>query len=241
MKLLNENNIDYKLLDKAINFYEKRGYAYKEVPWVVSPEVLNITRPKSIPEMKESALVASGEQSFLQLIKDGFLHTGKYCCVTPCYRPYDKDSSYYHKEQFIKLELIDFTQNFHFATLPTSIRDILFENMYNLEYMIDDASCFFSKYLIDVFELKTEDEKRECETYGSSDLLVDFLPNEYEKYLRKNTVNHPSPIELGSYGIRSHPKIGNWVYGTGLALPRFSQALLTHKKTIKRTIKKYLF
>lgn len=32
-------------------------------------------------------------------------------------------------------------------------------------------------------------------------------------------------IELGSYGIRYHEKVGHWVYGTGLAEPRCSVVL----------------
>lgn len=31
-------------------------------------------------------------------------------------------------------------------------------------------------------------------------------------------------IEIGSYGIRETSDFGNWIYGTGLALPRFSVA-----------------
>ena len=33
-----------------------------------------------------------------------------------------------------------------------------------------------------------------------------------------------SGIEVGSYGERTHPYFGKWIYGTGLALPRFSVA-----------------
>lgn len=32
-------------------------------------------------------------------------------------------------------------------------------------------------------------------------------------------------IELGSYGVRTHQSTGPWVYGTGVAEPRFSQVL----------------
>lgn len=32
-------------------------------------------------------------------------------------------------------------------------------------------------------------------------------------------------IEVGSYGYRYHPFIGYWAYGTGLALPRYTQAI----------------
>jgi len=32
-------------------------------------------------------------------------------------------------------------------------------------------------------------------------------------------------VEVGSYGLRYHERIGWWTYGTGLAEPRYSQAL----------------
>lgn len=34
-----------------------------------------------------------------------------------------------------------------------------------------------------------------------------------------------SGIELGSYGIRDHPKLGSWIYATGCAEPRLSKVL----------------
>ena len=35
-------------------------------------------------------------------------------------------------------------------------------------------------------------------------------------------------IEVGSYGYRFHPEVGGWAYGTGLAEPRFTQAMDLH-------------
>ena len=32
-------------------------------------------------------------------------------------------------------------------------------------------------------------------------------------------------IEVGSYGIRHHELVGHWAFGTGLAEPRYSQAM----------------
>jgi seryl-tRNA synthetase len=32
-------------------------------------------------------------------------------------------------------------------------------------------------------------------------------------------------VEIGSYGRREHPLVGGWLYGTGVAEPRFSTAL----------------
>jgi hypothetical protein len=44
-------------------------------------------------------------------------------------------------------------------------------------------------------------------------------------------------IELGSYGIRSHPDTGDWVYATGCAEPRLSIAIkeVENAKTNKTT------
>ena len=38
-------------------------------------------------------------------------------------------------------------------------------------------------------------------------------------------VSSKKETELGSYGIRQHPLIGEWVYATGCAEPRLSTAI----------------
>ena len=43
-------------------------------------------------------------------------------------------------------------------------------------------------------------------------------------------VDSKNKIELGSYGIRSHPLVGTWIYGTGVAEPRLSAVLKMQKK-----------
>lgn len=70
----------------------------------------------------------------------------------------------------------------------------------NLEMMIHDAQTFFSLFT-DVTVVKTSDERSQ-ESYD---------------------IEH-NGIELGSYGIRQHENI-RWIYGTGIAEPRFSYAL----------------
>ena len=70
----------------------------------------------------------------------------------------------------------------------------------NLEMMIHDAQTFFSLFT-DVSVVKTNDDRSQ-ESYD---------------------IEH-NGIELGSYGIRNHENI-RWIYGTGLAEPRFSNAL----------------
>ena len=38
-------------------------------------------------------------------------------------------------------------------------------------------------------------------------------------------VDSKNGIELGSYGIRSHPLVGTWIYATGVSEPRLSQVI----------------
>jgi len=127
-------------------FYERAGYHPLDVPWCVSDEAMNITRPvwagtvnaAYIAGGKQQCPVASAEQSFLQLQLDslaasGSLNTGTYVAITPCFR---------------------------------------------------------------------------------NEPVIDEL---HQPYFMN--------IELGSYGIRKHPKVGTWVYGTGCAEPRLSYAI----------------
>lgn len=60
--------------------------------------------------------------------------------------------------------------------------------------MVDTALLFFRQYRDDIRVINTADG-------------YDIVTND--------------DLELGSYGSRYHPHIGHWIYGTGLALPRF--------------------
>ncbi len=70
-----------------------------------------------------------------------------------------------------------------------------------LSKVIEDAEEFFKKYSKEIKRKKT-DEGIDLELYD---------------------------VELGSYGIRKYKKI-HWVYGTGVAEPRFSEVLLKKPK-----------
>lgn len=68
-----------------------------------------------------------------------------------------------------------------------------------LQQMIGAAKTFFNQYLsIKIVQL--------------GDFTYDIVDSYYD-------------IELGSYGIRSHPLVGSWIYGTGCAEPRLSYAI----------------
>ena len=126
-----ERGIDYKKLIRAIDFYEGYGYKYIEVPWTVSENIANITKPIEARNfyVNNKCLVASAEQSFLELSINYNLLPGRYCSMTPAFR----DEAVFdrlHAPYFMKLELFQ------------SI-DVNFEN---LAFMIDKAERFFSQY-----------------------------------------------------------------------------------------------
>lgn len=100
--------IDYSLLAKAGSVYELAGFTRIEAPWIVTKEVIDITAPPGSVEYPigdEGLLVASGEQSFLELMSQDLLPKGRWQCITPCFRGDALDEL--HKRYFMKLELID--------------------------------------------------------------------------------------------------------------------------------------
>jgi hypothetical protein len=92
----------------ALFFYSDLGYVPTTVPFVVDEDVSAVTRPEyslDIYHSIDKVYVASAEQSFLQMIKDGNLPVhDKLMALTPCVRDEMQldDITYM---TFIKLEL----------------------------------------------------------------------------------------------------------------------------------------
>ncbi len=82
--------INYGIIDKSIEYYSELGYTRLEVPWLVSKEIDELTKPNSKVsyEVKHNnkCLVGSAEQGFLYQYLKGFLPKGKFQAVTPCFR-----------------------------------------------------------------------------------------------------------------------------------------------------------
>lgn len=173
-------------LAHAINHYERSGFEYIEVPWLVSKESLDVTRPPYAKPFETfmGNLVASGEQSFIE-IREDLCPRCKYQCITPCFR--DENYDELHFPYFIKNELIV----------------VLWKDdkpMEMIEHVISTAQQFFKDYLTHPLIMPTE-------------IGWDIV------YIKDDT-----EIELGSYGYREYDGF-RWVYGTGCAEPRLSQAI----------------
>jgi len=177
-----EPTVDYGKIAKAISYYCANHYKYIEVPWLVSHGSLDVTKPPGARYFDTFAgsLVASGEQSFLE-IRDDLEPNKGYVCATPCFR--DEKYDDIHMMHFFKVELI--------VPRPKNAEWSLFE-------MIELAESFFRKFYCGGFITRVP-----------TDIGIDI-----------NIGN----IEVGSYGIREH-KGFKWVYGTGCAEPRLSQAI----------------
>jgi len=183
--------IDYSLLGKSVEFYSSKGFQRVEVPWTVTREISNITKPIGAKEFRllhenDKVLVASAEQSFLYQYAKGFLPKGKFQAITPCFRFENFDCA--HTKYFMKNELIitDFGPDEDAKHL--------------LDQMISWAENFFRQHVPDINLLRITSPDMK-----SFDIEYDGT-------------------EIGSYGIRTCPFL-KWIYGTGLAEPRFSNTI----------------
>jgi seryl-tRNA synthetase len=104
-------NINVNLIEQAIQFYRICGYKGLSVPMIVNKDSLDVTKPNWVENVYhdkylDKCYVASAEQSFIQMEKDGTLpKEGFYYALTPCIRDERSyDDLTYHI--FLKLELI---------------------------------------------------------------------------------------------------------------------------------------
>lgn len=174
--------IDFKILNKSIKHYSNRGFRRVETPWTVTDKVSDITKPlgaKSFELVHEDGkiLVASAEQGFLYQTIKGFLPSGRFQSITPCFR---KDSfDIFHTKYFMKNELF----------LTDNISDE------GLNYVIKTAVDFFSKFFhVDDLDVSETDEPTSIKSFDINVVI-------------RNEDGKDDVIELGSYGIREHKYI----------------------------------
>ena len=186
----NLTSINWRFLSEAQGFYQSNNFCYIDVPWKCDKESYQLTCPydSTLPEFefnstKNGYLVASGEQSFIEMMLKNTINPGKYQTITPCFRE-EKEYSDKTRPWFMKLELC------HILNYSE------FENKEDLlSLMMNVVVKFFHNYMSELTLI---------ETNIGFDLMY-------------------SDIELGSYGYRQAGQY-QYLYGTGLAEPRFSIA-----------------
>lgn len=183
-------------VQQALNYWQEREYQFVNLPWLASRPVLEYTRPPQAQgediHTPHGGLVASGEQSFIQLWLDGKLKpdTG-YIGWTPCFRQEAVFDALHHF-YFIKAELFVLCASLDADSIQRA--------------MVREAKSYFVREAGTASVVSLEDSQIDIEVCG---------------------------IEVGSYGQRKMPTGETYVYGTALAEPRLSQAILT--KQLGRT------
>ncbi len=220
------DHIDYNILNDSLYYYSSNGFTYVEVPWMVDDNISDITKPterKNFYIDNKKVLVASGEQSFMQMINDSKLNHGRYVTLTPCFR--DETMDEIHKQYFMKTELIVYDK-------IDTLEKIFLEVM-------NICIVFYKKYAN--IKLLHNPSNIVLEMNDRSS-IVDFINRLQEKnknsslddFYNFDIIEHITSRELGSYGIRTENINGNivsWIYATGCAEPRLSSTIRCIKKS----------
>lgn len=191
------------LLDACLSAWTSRGFRYVSLPWVVPTRYTDVTRPPGATDVltPHGALVASGEQAFLQLWDEAHLPPSRlgYIGWTPCFRDEPVLDDLHH-HAFIKAELFIPLEAACLAELDA------------LEGPSQRLLARLVEQQAEVFRLLASREGRRG------------IPLVQERVDGRQTDLLLAGIELGSYGLRCF-KDRAYLYGTALALPRFHVAL----------------
>lgn len=132
--------MNYEHISRAVEFYKDRGYVYlDDAPWYVGKAAYYATKPGGATDLSIMAenstllnhmgfMVASGEQSFIQMMIDG-QPIKRAICVTPCFRAEPRFDTL-HRPYFMKAELIN-------------AQDV---DEGHLVHMVHDACTFFEQF-----------------------------------------------------------------------------------------------
>lgn len=187
--------IDYRLLSEALGEYEARGYRYVEVPWIVHKSAIRATLPSPIP--------------FIEAV----LHQ-------------DDDDDMSHTAYRSLGGLVGSAeQGFLGMDLPTGAycgitpcfrheqsTGLFYQTGFmKLELFVNASDADYKRVCSDAQEVMSVIATGGCGTIKRVE-----TPEGVDLEL--------AGIEIGSYGVRRAEGHRDWVYGTGLALPRFSVA-----------------
>lgn len=211
----------WHLLFTAIQRYGDK-YRYVDVPYIIPNDyaVINVDdehrKKKQLTHVSRSgefsgAYVGSAEQSFVYGLMAGncpWGAPGNWMSLTTCVRA-EPNVDDLHQEVFSKLELL--------SLFPTDVDFI--DVHHQLHAMLRDATVIFREMLMAV------------NAPPNIRLELIIVPDDASIHSMDIVLsNGNAEIEIGSYGIRELPSsvsdISSWyVYGTGIAEPRFSAAV----------------
>lgn len=199
----------YKHLIDAIRYYERAGFKWLDVPWAVSRDAILLTRPPNITAEPMSYRVNYGAHFLIDAGRD-------------LYPVASAEQSFLQ----MQMDAIATGQRMtgSYVTMTPCFRN---------EPVIDEFhQPYFMKVELISWDKTTEEDLSKmvagARLLFENHLWVDVVNNTEPDPIgikAYDIITHYSGIELGSYGIRNSERVGKWLYGTGLAEPRFSQAL----------------
>ena len=151
--------VNWAKIGEAVEWYKSIGYEYLEVPWIVGDEAYKGTAPPWVEDYKTLGgnLVASGEQSFMQMLAEG-KKIGKAVCCTPCFRADGNDE--YHKQYFVKVELINTD------VTDENLKSMIWDARYFLESRYPLFNCGLVKFFDGTYDLTGMVLGTELGSYG---------------------------------------------------------------------------
>lgn len=131
--------MSYLNIAESKKYYKNKGFIEIEVPWYVDPDVSSLTRREGhtdvILKLNNKVLIASAEQGFVQMAKEGRLPTGLLQATTPCFRNDTEDAL--HQKCFVKNELI-WTEDVN----PKKLDEILNESLNYFSTKFEDSKKY---------------------------------------------------------------------------------------------------
>jgi len=188
--------INYKNLSDALEFYKAFGYEYVEVPWIVPRNVTQIT-------------LNTDEVNPIEMYEG--MSAGGYGGKSNGDLVGSAEQGFLYLMEQNKLEHGDYC-----ALTPCFRKEQYVTNLHR-PYFMKVELCSFQATKTDC-KPKLKSIIDICYRYFK---LTGYTP---DKVSTPDGIDFMlNGIEIGSYGIRSFKNF-HWVYGTGLAEPRFQQA-----------------
>lgn len=207
-------DIDWSRIARAVEFYQSLGYKKIEVPWIVEPVFRKVTYPHDNAfETAKGDIIGSAEQAFLQLAFEDKIQTKNY------------HGGGYGSQKKVRAagRYVAVTPCFRDNQPEDELHQLYFMKVELFEPVFYGAEVYTrgikpSKLFLDAGKFfASEGAIPESE---ETDEGIDWTLG---------------GIEIGSYGFRVFERFG-WLYGTGLAEPRFSQALRQQDKHLCKKV-----
>lgn len=191
--------VDYGLLDRSAKFYTSNGFKRIEAPWLVSEAISDLTRPHFAAQYvvhKEGGDVLGDGK------KKAFVASGEQSFLYLMTKGYITDGWYQTITPCIRNEAFDETHVKYFVK-----NELIKVGGLSTDASAQSAVDHLRTAAMSFFESVLAPAGRDVLEYEKTDIGWDITYH---------------GIEVGSYGYRESD-LFRWVYGTGLAEPRFSR------------------